>query len=194
MSTPAPTKTSFLEAKIREGFTSEDVRLWQSLCRQCETLVGDSVQYMFTIIDMARHNGVDVFEIVKTGRLCSEQKNINEKFMEALFCAVASDNEGDDNDVDDKKVKVLDLTADEELSESGSYEEETDDQVRGKVTVLNSRFHEDEMYNDNPNSNEAYEIDGFVVPDHHSDPETSGVEIVKPRKRLLKRKLELNKD
>jgi len=52
---------------------------------------------------------------------------------------------------------VLDLTCDED-SESGSYEE-TDE--------VNDGYYE---YDADPNSAEAYEIDGFVVPDHPSQP------------------------
>jgi len=146
-------KTAYLEARIRDGFTSEDVRLWQALCRQCEMEVGDSVKFMFTILDIAKHNAVGPIDIVKTGRLCSEQKAINQKFMEALLLAVyEGDDEKEDDDVDDKVVKVLDLTADDD-DLSGSYEEEGygpfDD--------------------DRPTSADAYEIDGFVVEDHEEE-------------------------
>lgn len=128
-------KTAFLEQSIRDGFTSEDVRMWQALCRHCETKVGKSHEYMFTILDIAKHNNVGALDIVKTGRMCSEQKHINERFMECLLRAVMSD--------DEEEKKVLDLTADEELSESGSYEEEEKD------------FYKDLT------SAEAYEVDGY---------------------------------
>lgn len=147
-------KIAYLEARIRDGFTSEDVRLWQSLCRQCETELGESVQFMWTIMDIARHNKSSVLDVIKTGRLCSDQKAVNEKFMQALFLAVSDDNDlpdevDDDDDVDDKPaVKVLDLTAEESLS--GSYEETSE------------KYYDS---NDNPTSAQAYEIDGFVVED-----------------------------
>lgn len=145
-------KTSYLENSIRRGFTSEDVRLWQALCRQCETNIGDSHKYMHFILDVAKHNGVDALDIIKTGRLCSEQKSVNQKFIEALMLAVY-DGDGDDADVDvdDKKAanSVLDLTAED----SGSYEEEGEGPF-------------DYDRDDTPNSADAYEIDGFVVEDH----------------------------
>lgn len=146
-------KTTYLENRIRDGFTSEDVRLWQSLCRQCEMEVGDSVKYMFTILDIAKHNNVGPLDIVKTGRLCCDQKAVNQKFMEALLLAVYDGDDEDDADTDSKKPKVLDLTADEDLS--GSYEEE---EGEGPFD-----------YDDTPNSAEAYEIDGFVVEDHEEE-------------------------
>jgi len=146
-------KTSYLENSIRRGFTSEDVRLWQALCRQCETNIGDSHKFMHFILDVAKHNDVDALDIIKTGRLCSEQKSVNQKFIEALMLAVY-DGDGDDADVDvdDKKAvkAVLDLTADED---SGSYEEEEGE----------GPFDDDR--DDTPNSADAYEIDGFVVSD-----------------------------
>lgn len=144
-------KTTYLENRIRDGFTSDDVRLWQALCRQCEMEMGDSVKYMFTILDIAKHNDVGPLDIVKTGRLCSEQKAINQKFMEALLLAVY---DGDDEKSDEKVVKVLDLTADDE-DLSGSYEEEDGE----------GPFDHD----DTPTSADAYEIDGFVVEDHEEE-------------------------
>jgi len=147
-------KTSYLENSIRRGFTSEDVRLWQALCRQCETNIGDSHKCMHFILDVAKHNDVDALDIIKTGRLCSEQKSVNQKFIEALMLAVYDgDGEDADVDVDDKKAakSVLDLTADED---EGSYEED-----EGEGTFDYAR-------DDTPNSADAYEIDGFVVEDH----------------------------
>jgi len=159
------TKTTYLENSIRKGFTSEDVRMWQALCRQCELEVGDSIKYMFTVLDIAKHNQVGPLDIVKMGRLCSEQKNVNQKFMEALLLAVYSDGEEEegegpfdddaDADVDDKKpVKVLDLTADDDDDLSGSYEETSE------------KYYDT---NDNPTSHQAYEIDGFVVEDDEAE-------------------------
>jgi len=145
-------KTSYLENSIRRGFTSEDVRLWQALCRQCETNIGDSHKYLHFILDVAKHNGVDALDIIKTGRLCSDQKAVNQKFIEALMLAVYDgDGDDDDNDVDDKAAvkAVLDLTADDD---EGSYEEEGEGPF-------------DYARDDNPNSADAYEIDGFVVED-----------------------------
>jgi len=139
----------YLSKMIRAGVEKEDVDMFAALCQQCKTDVGQSRHFMFLLLDMARHNKCDVLDIVKTGRVCSSQKNINQAFVDAILMAVASDDERD------ASTGVLDLTAEEELSESGSgsYEET------------------DSYYNDNPNSYEAYEIDGFVVPDHHSDPD-----------------------
>lgn len=150
-------KTNYLENSIRRGFTSEDVRLWQALCRQCETEVGESHKYMHFILDVAKHNSVGALDIVKTGRLCSGQKAVNQKFIEALVLAVCDDDglelDDDDNDVDDKKPaeSVLDLTAEDE--DSGSYETEGEGPF-------------DYARDDMPNSADAYEIDGFVVEDH----------------------------
>lgn len=146
------TKTTYLEHSIRNGFTSEDVRLWQALCRQCETAVGDSRKFMHFILDLAKHNEVDPLEIIKTGRLCSGQKAVNQRFIEALTLAVYEDDDGADDDIDDKAAikSVLDLTADDD--DSASYETEGE-----------GPFDRD----DNPNSADAYEIDGFVVQDEH---------------------------
>jgi len=159
-STMTSTKTSYLESSIRRGFTSEDVRLWQALCRQCETNIGDSHKYMHFILDVAKHNDVEALDIIKTGRLCSEQKSVNQKFIEALMLAVCDDGDAADvdDDVDDKQAvkAVLDLTADED---SGSYEEE---ERKGPFD-----------HDDTPNSAEAYEIDGFVV--HDDEPEVEAV-------------------
>ena len=155
MSKIVSAKTKYLEKKIREEYTSADVALWQGLCRQCETEMGDSVEHMFVILDMAKHLEVQPLDIIKMGRVGSGQKAVNGRFMECLIKEMYGDEE--DNLEDAVKTvteygdathsvkKVLDLTADEELS--GSYEET------------------DEKYIDDPNSNEAYEIDGFVVPD-----------------------------
>lgn len=119
------TKTKYLEARIRDGYDSEDVRMWQALCELCKTETGPSVGHMWTIIDIAKNTHCDILDVVKMGREVSEQKNINEKFMRAVFMAVASeDEEGEGPFDDDAPQKVIDLTCDEELSESGSYEEE----------------------------------------------------------------------
>ena len=151
------TQTVYLTKMIREGFEKADVDMWQALCQQCKTDIGKSHEHMFLLLDMARHNDCSVLDIVKTGRVCSEQRSINDKFIDAVLNSVASDDEGVAG------TKVLDLTAEEELS--GSYEE-TDDK-----------------YIDAPTSNEAYEIDGFVVEDHDSDADVSD------KKQGVKRKL-----
>jgi len=174
------TQTVYMTKMIRAGFEAADVNLFQALCQQCKTDIGESRNFMFLLLDMARHNKVDVLEIVKTGRVCSEQRTINEKFIDALLNAVNSDDE--QVTVGKSSTGVLDLTADEELSHesSGSYEETSDN-----------------FYNDNPTSAEAYEIDGFVVPDHHSQPvdDDDDDKLQAPAgqkhklKRLLKRKL-----
>ena len=78
------TQTTYLTKMIREGYEPIDVNLWQAVCQQAKTDIGDSRTYLFLLLDMARHNQVDVLEIVKTGRVCSGQKSINEKFMKAL--------------------------------------------------------------------------------------------------------------
>jgi len=156
-------KTTFLEQSIRDGYTSEDVRLWQALCRHCETKVGKSHEYMFTILDIAKHNKTEALDIIRMGRMCSAQKNVNEKFMESLLRAVCSE--------DDEEGKVLDLTADETLSESGSYEEEPK-----RLT-----------------SAEAYEVDGYGVVDDEAGCDDD--EDDKPRgKQSVKRKLAMTRD
>ena len=146
-------KTNYLETTIRDGYTSEDVRMWQALCRQCETEVGDSIKYMWTILDIAQHNSCAPIGIISMGRNVSDQKNVNQKFMEALLLAVYEPNEKDEDDVPPaKNPKVLDLTADDD-DLSGSYEEEEGE----------GPFDDDR--DDTPNSKDAYEIDGFVVED-----------------------------
>jgi len=168
----------YLTKKIREGFEKADVDMFAALCQQCKTDIGRSREYMFLLLDMAKHNDdCDVLEIVKTGRVCSSQNSINDKFIDALILAVASDDERDTS------TKVLDLTCDEELSESssGSYEETSE--PRGG----------DSYYNDNPTSAEAYEIDGFVVPDDDADVDDKPNGLLKKSqgvKRKLKRREE----
>jgi len=173
------TQTVYMTKMIREGYEAADVNLWQALLQQAKTDIGDSHEYVFLLLDMARHNKVGVLEIVKTGRVCSNEKAINQKFMHALFHAVASDDEvlvqeSKHSKTTKQGTKVLDLTCDDEsLSSSPSYEEE---------------------YNDNPTSAEAYEIDGFVVEDHVSEPNDDADVDNKPRKRLLKRKISIDEE
>jgi len=165
----------YLTKKIREGFEKEDVDMFAALCQQCKTDVGDSRDYMFMLLDMARHNKCDVLEIIKTGRVCSGQKSINEKFIDALLNAVASDDERD------ASTGVLDLTAEEELSDesSGSYEETS------------------EPRDDRPSSRDAYLIDDWCVADivhddkDEEEPARPVTELGKPKKRVLKRRVEL---
>jgi len=179
------TQQMFMTKMIRAGYEPADVNLWQSLLQQAKTNIGESHTFVFLLLDMARHNKCDVLDIVKTGRVCSNEKVVNDKFMNAIMNAVNSDAEDDGPEphaviTSVKGTQVLDLTCDEELSEdrSGSYEETS------------------EPYNDNPNSVEAYEIDGFVVADHVSQPDDDediadkldGLK-QRPKKRLLKRKL-----
>jgi len=144
MSKVLSAKTRYLEKKIREEYTSADVGIWQGLCRQCETEVGDSIDHMYVILDMAKHNDVQPLDIIKCGRVASGQTAVNGRFMECLIKEMYGD------EVDNDVKGVLDLTAEEEEL-SGSYEET------------------DEKYLDAPTSNEAYEIDGFVVPDEEAD-------------------------
>lgn len=147
----SPSQWEYTTRMIRLGFEKQDVDMFGALCNQVKLDIGSSRTYMFLLLDMARHNDVDVLEIIKMGRVCSEQKNVNEKFMEAVFLAVSSN--ADAAEEGDAKPGVLDLTADEE---SGSYEEE-----EGEGPFDNA--------DDNPTSADAYEIDGFVVEDHEED-------------------------
>jgi len=126
----------YLTKMIRAGFEKADVDMFAAVCQQAKTDIGDSREHLYILLDMARHNNCDVLDIVKTGRVSSGQKNINQAFIDAIFTCMASDEECEPS------TKVLDLTAE---SESGSYEEEERD--------------------DTPNSRDAYEIDGFVVED-----------------------------
>jgi len=163
---------------IREGFEKHHVDMWHALCQQAKTDVGKSREYLFILLDMARHNDCDVLDIIKTGEVCSKQKNINEKFMSGLTHCLVSD---DEVEIIKPGTGVLDLTAEEELAESGSYEEEGE-----------GPFDHD----DNPTSADAYEIDGFVVADHqspeHSDDDNDNDEEDKlplNKARKLKRRL-----
>jgi len=158
------TQTTYMTKMIREGFEKADVDLWQALCQQCKTDIGNSHEYMFVLLDMARHNDCGVLDVVKTGRVSCKERVINAAFMASLHACMASD---DEVDIGKSSTKVLDLTCDE----SGSYEETDEPPVE---------------YYENPTSNEAYEIDGFVVPDHKSEDADDDVDD-KPRK--LKRRL-----
>jgi len=153
----------YLTKMIRAGYEKSDVDLFAALCQQCKTDIGKSREYMFLLLDMAQHNKCDVLDIVKTGRVCSNQKAINDKFIDAVIHAVDSDGEGQPS------TGVLDLTAEESLS--GSYEETSQE------------------YNDRPTSNEAYEIDGFVVEDDDDGDRADKAPLTKSRK--LKRRLEI---
>jgi len=155
------TQTTYMTKMIREGFEKADVDLWQALCQQCKTDIGNSHEYMFILLDMARHNDCGVLDVVKTGRVSCKERVINAAFMASLHSCMASD---DEVEIGKSSAGVLDLTCEE----SGSYEET------------------DEKYLDAPTSAEAYEIDGFVVPDHHSEGADDDVDD-KPRK--LKRRL-----
>lgn len=158
-------QTLYMTKQIRDGFEALDVQMWQSLCQQAKTEIGDSVEHLFLIIDMARHNECGVLDIIKTGRVCSGQKAVNEKFIEGLMSSLA---DGDEVATSHASTRVLDLTCEESDADSGSYEETSQE------------------YNANPTSAEAYEIDGFVVADDDADDK---VNLKKSKK--LKRRLEL---
>jgi len=177
-------KQAYVEKKIREGFSSVEVNMWQALCRQCEMEVENSLQHMWTILDIARHNQSDVLDVVKTGMIVSNQKSINQKFMHALLHAVYEENPSQEAPVD------FDLTCEEELSasHSGSYEETTEPYDEEADTPGSLK---DFVVNDNPTSTQAYDIDDDVddkkkvrvVPQPKDTPRPKGV------KRLLKRKI-----
>jgi len=153
----------YMTSKIREGYEAADVTMWQQLLQQAKTESGDSLRLLFLILDMAKHNECEVLDIVKTGRVCSNSKTIDQKFADALMhCMDTPDEPFDIEPLEarankslsrDSRTQVLDLTCESESSGSSHSYEETSEQ-----------------YNDNPTSNEAYEIDGFVVEDHHSSP------------------------
>jgi len=197
-----------MTSKIREGYEAADVTMWQQLLQQAKTESGDSLRLLFLILDMAKHNECEVLDIVKTGRVCSNSKTIDQKFADALMHCLDVNEESElyrgprDHDVEGhSSVKVLDLTCDDESSGSSHSYEETS-----------------EPYDDNPTSNEAYEIDGFVVEDHHSSPapvteklyepassSTSSkkstlkfcetdADVKQPKKRQLKRRIEISEE
>jgi len=115
----SPSQYVYLTKMIRAGYEKTDVDMFAALCQQCKTDIGESREYMYLLLDMARHNECDVMDIVKSGRVSSGQRNINDKFMTAVFDFVASDDDGVDT-----STKVLDLTCAESVdSSSGSYEE-----------------------------------------------------------------------
>lgn len=121
---------NYQEKMIRKGYTTQDIRMWQTLCRQCLTEVGDSVKFMYGIIDLSKSNDCTVLDIIKTGRMCSEQKNINEKFMQSLLCAVVDDGSEDNLPTgrfptgrQTSSTQMLDLTADDEDSDDVVHSE-----------------------------------------------------------------------
>jgi len=115
----SPHQYAYLTKMIRAGYEKADVDMFAALCQQAKTDIGESREYLFVLLDMARHNDCDVLDVVKTGRTCSGQKAINKAFMDAVFKAVSSD-----DDDSEPSTKVLDLTCEESLEDSGSYEEE----------------------------------------------------------------------
>jgi len=139
-------KQVYTENKIRLGYSSLDVGLWQALCRQAEMEAGNSINNLYRIIDLAKHTESDVLDMISAGRTLSGQKSVNEKFMAALINSMASDDEGVTAGPD------VDLTAEEELSSSGSYEETSEPSSGSRLT-----------------SAECYQIDGFVVADDDDD-------------------------
>lgn len=151
---------------IRKGFEKHHVDMWQSLCQQAKTDHGKSREFLFIILDMARHNNCDVLDVVKTGEVCSKQKVIDEKFMYGLTNMVNHDSD-DEVEIVKSRSGVLDLTAEEELTDSGSYEEE---EGYGPFD------------DDRPTSADAYEIDGFVVAD---DDEASPTDKTPVKKELI---------
>jgi len=178
-------KQQYTENKIRAGYSSIDVGIWQALCRQCEMEAGHSIKHMRTILELADHCGGDVLDMISSGRTLSGQKSVNEKFMAALINSMAEVDECAEAPPD------IDLTANEELSSSGSYEETSEP---GSGSRLNSA--------------ECYEIDGFVVEDNDDDIDRAADEIVAAasssrrgfeeigqvkngKKRLIKRKLSI---
>jgi cell division protein YceG involved in septum cleavage len=153
-------QVTYMTSKIREGYEPADITMWQNLLQQAKTDEGNSHEYLFLLLDMAQHNECDVLEIVKTGRVCSNAKSINEDFISSLRNCVNVDDDDASNSPMSQEgaprkqaVKVLDLTCEESSlsSSSHSYEETS------------------EPYNANPTSAEAYEIDGFVAPDTYDD-------------------------
>jgi len=202
-----------MTSKIRQGYEAADVNLWQQLCQAAKTESGESVRHLFMILDMAKHNDCDVLDIVKTGRVCSNSKIIDQKFADALIhCVDTPDPEWVTEmhhriEEHERKpsTQVLDLTCEDESSVSSHSYEETSQE-----------------YNDNPTSNEAYKIDGFVVEDHHSSPAADEVDslarfggaassstslkkstlkfcetdadVKQPKKRTLKRRIEISQE
>jgi len=173
------TKTAYTEKKIREGYSAIDITMWQNLLRAAETELGNSVKQIHAIIDLSVHNDVNVLDIIKSGRIATGEKKVTEKFMRGLYDMLEDAPEQDECPDDDdaggactgkeendngrcdtwggvrakmsSTTKVLDLTAEDS---SGSYDEEE---------------HTLEPHNPYPNSSEAYELDGFVVPDSPTD-------------------------
>jgi len=129
----SPHQYAYLTKMIRAGYEKADVDMFAALCQQAKTDIGESREYLFLLLDMSRHNDCDVMDVVKTGRTCSGQKNINAAFMEAVFNAVASDDEHSE-----PSTKVLDLTCEESLEESGSYEEEPEHPTSAEAYAIDA--------------------------------------------------------
>jgi len=151
------------------------------------------VTQLRALLDLSQSLKVEPLQIIKTGRQLCKEKCINDAFLDAVYSMVEEETYEDfaaakadpwkpkkvpggngNSGTVDKNIKpmqapggngnsgtvdkgiakfstgVLDLTADES---SGSYEEDG--------------YYE---YDADPNSAEAYEIDGFVVPDDEVHP------------------------
>ena len=55
--------------------------MWQALCQQAKCDTGNSHEHLYLLLDMANHNKCHVLDVVKTGRVSSNQKHINETFI-----------------------------------------------------------------------------------------------------------------
>ena len=166
--------TEYNTRMIRAGFEAADVNMFGALCNAAKIDKDNSRQYMYVLLDIAQQNGDDVIAVVKMGRELSGEKVINDKFMCAVYNAVSSDGEDEDdvtiNVPRTPTARVLDLTADDD-DDSGSYETTGED------------------HEDRPSSKDAYEIDGFVVEeDEGQDLEASPMKPMKRnRTRVIKR-------
>jgi len=186
-------KQLYMERMIRKGYSSADVTMWQSLLRSCEIDEPLAISHLSALLDLASHLKCSHLDLIKTGReLAPKEKRVTEAFLKAIFLMVDEDEfadhvdanksvnvktrpggNGDSGTVNKPALpKVLDLTADDDDESSASYEE-TSEPGSDHWT-----------YNQNPTSAEAYEIDGFVVPDEEATPPVM--------RRSLKRRQEIS--
>lgn len=62
------TQTQFLEQQIREGFTTEDVRMWQNLCKDLALLKDDAEETMHGVLSICDHNGISPLAVASSIR------------------------------------------------------------------------------------------------------------------------------
>jgi len=128
---PTTAKNQFIESMIKQGASLQACTMWFALMTSAATNE-DQLEYVWRLTDLGKHIEAHPVNIITTCLSQGKFTKVDDEMMKCVFNMISDDTESQSDKDDfwkdaDGEVEIISkksLKADEELSDSGSYEQE----------------------------------------------------------------------